>query len=42
MGKARDFFKKITDIKGKFHAKMCSIKNRNVMDITEAEDIRKR
>ena len=42
MGKTRQHFKKIRDIKGKFHAKMCSIKNRNVMDITEAEDIRKR
>ena len=42
MGKTRQHFKKIRDIKGKFHAKMCSIKNRNVMDITEAEDIKKR
>ena len=42
MGKARDFFKKITDIKGKFHAKMDSIKDRNSMDLTEAEDIKKR
>ena len=42
MGKARDFFKKITDIKGKFHAKMDSIKDRNSMDLTEEEDIKKR
>ena len=42
MGKARDHFKKIRDIKGTFHAKMGSIKDRNGMDITEAEDIKKR
>ena len=42
MGKTRDLFKKIRDIKGTFHAKMCSIKDRNGMDITEAEDIEKR
>ena len=44
MGKTRDLFKKIRDTKGKFHAKISSIKNRNglVMDLTEAEDIRKR
>ena len=42
MGKARDFFKKITDIKGKFHAKMDSIKDRNSMDLTEAKYIKKR
>ena len=42
MGKTRDFFKKIRDTKGKFHAKMGSIKDRNCMDLTEAEDIKKR
>ena len=42
MGKTRDLFKKIGDIKGTFHAKMGSIKDRNGMDITEAEDIKKR
>ena len=42
MGKTRDLFKKIRDTKGKFHAKMGSIKNRNGMDLTEAEDIKKR
>ena len=42
MGKTRDFFKKIKDIKGTFHAKMDTIKNRNVMDLTEAENIKKR
>ena len=42
MGKTRDFFKKITDTKGAFHAKMSSIKDRNDMDLTEAEDIKKR
>ena len=42
MGKTRDFFKKITDTKGTFHAKMGSIKDRNGMDLTEAEDIKKR
>ena len=42
MGKTRDLFKKIRDTKGKFQAKMGSIKNRNGMDITEAEDIKKR
>ena len=42
MGKTRDIFKKIRDIKGTFHAKMGSIKDRNDMDLTEAEDIRKR
>ena len=41
MGKKKDFFKKIRDTKGKFHAKMGSIKDRNVMDLTEAEDIKK-
>ena len=41
MGKARDLFKKIRDTKGKSHAKMGSIKNRNGMDLTEAEDIKK-
>ena len=42
MGKTRDLFKKIRDIKVKFHAKMGSIKNRNGMDLTKAEDIKKR
>ena len=42
MGKTRDLFKKIRDTKGNFHAKMGSIKNRSGMDITEAEDIKKR
>ena len=42
MGKTRDHFKKITDSKGTFHAKMGSIKDRNGMDLTEAEDIKKR
>ena len=42
MGKTRDLFKKIRDTKGKFHAKMGSIKDRNCMDLTEAEDIKKR
>ena len=42
MGKTRDLFRKIRDIKGTFHAKMGTIKDRNVMDITEAEDIKKR
>ena len=42
MGKTRDFFKKIRDIKETFHAKMGSIKDRNGMDLTEAEDIQKR
>jgi len=42
MGKTRDLFKKIRDIKGTFHAKMGSIKDRNYMDLTEAEDIKKR
>ena len=40
MGKTRDLFKKIRDTKGTFHAKMGSIKDRNGMDLTEAEDIR--
>ena len=39
MGKTRDLFKKIRNIKGTFHAKMGSIKDRNSMDLTEAEDI---
>ena len=39
MGKTRDLFKKITDIKGTFHAEMGSIKDRNGLDLTEAEDI---
>ena len=42
MGNTRDFFKKIRDTKGTFHAKMGSIKDRNCMDLTEAEDIKKR
>ena len=42
MGKTRDLFKKIRDNKGTFHAKMDSIKNRNGMDLTEAEDVKKR
>ena len=41
-GKTRDLFKKIRDTKGTFHAKMVSIKDRNGMDLTEAEDIKKR
>ena len=41
MGKTRDFFKKIRDIRGTFHVKMGSIKDRNGMDLTEAEDIKK-
>ena len=41
-GKDRDLFKKIRDAKRKFYAKMGTIKNRNGMDLTEAEDIRKR
>ena len=42
MGKTRDLFKKIRDIKGIFHAKMSSIKDRNSRDLTEVEDIKKR
>ena len=42
MGKSRDLFKKIRDTKGVFHAKMGSIKDRNGMDLTEVEDIKKR
>jgi len=42
MGKTRDLFKKIRDTKGTFHAKMGSIKDRNGIDLTEAEDIKKR
>ena len=42
MGKTRDLFKKIRDTKGMFHAKMGTIKDRNGMDLTEAEDIKKR
>ena len=41
MGKTRDLFKKIRDTKGTFHAKMGSTKDRNGMDLTEAEDIKK-
>ena len=42
MGKTSDLFKKIRDTKGAFHAKLDTIKDRNVMDLTEAEDIKKR
>jgi len=42
MGKNRDLFKKIGEIKGTFHAKICMIKDRNGMDLTEAEEIKKR
>ena len=42
MGKTRDLFKKIRDTKGTFHAKMGSIKGRNDVELTEAEDIKKR
>ena len=42
MGKPRDLFKKVRDTKGTFHSKMGSIKDRNCMDLTEAEDIKKR
>ena len=42
MGKTRDLFKKLRDTKGTFHAKMGSIKDRNAMDLTEAQDIEKR
>ena len=42
MGKTRDLFKKIRDTKGTFHAKMGTVKERNGMDITETEDIKKR
>ena len=42
MGKSRDLFKKIRDTKGKFHAKMGTIKGRNGMDLREAEDVKKR
>ena len=41
MGKSRDLFKKIRDTKGRFHGKMGSIKDRNGMDLTEAEDIKR-
>ena len=41
-GKTRDLFKKIRDTKGTFHAKMGSVKDRNGMDLTEAEDIKKK
>ena len=41
-GKTRDFFKKIRDTKGRFHTKMGTIKDRNGMDLTEAEDTKKR
>ena len=42
MGKTRDLFKKIRDIEGTFHTEMGTIKDRNGMDLTEAEDIKKR
>ena len=42
MGKTRDVFKKITDSKGTFHTKMGTMKDRTCMDLTEAEDIKKR
>ena len=42
MGNTRDIFKKIRDTKGRFHVKMCTIKERNGMDLTEAENIQKR
>ena len=42
MGKTRDLFRKIRDPTGTLHAKMCSVKDRNGMDLTEAEDIKKR
>ena len=42
MGKTRDLFKKIRDTKGTFHAQMGTIKDQNCMDLTEAEDIKKR
>ena len=42
MGKTRDLVKKIRDTKGTFHPKMSTIKNKNGMDLTEAEDIKKR
>ena len=42
MGKTRDLFKKVRDIKGIFHAKMGTIKDRNSEDLTEAEDIKKK
>ena len=42
MGKTRNLFKKIRDTKGTFHVKRCAIKDRNGMDLTEAEDIKKR
>ena len=42
IGKTRDLFKKIRDTKGTFHAKMISIRDRNCMNITKAEDIKKR
>ena len=42
MGRTRDLFKKIRDTKGTFHAKMGSVKDRNGIDLTEAEDIKKR
>ena len=42
MGKIRDLFKKVTDTKGTFHAKLGTINDRNSMDLTKAEDVKKR
>ena len=42
MGKCRDLFKKIRDTKGRFHAKMSTVKDKNGIDLTEAEEIKKR
>ena len=42
VGKTRDLFKKISDMKGTFHAKISTIKNRNIMDLREADDIKKK
>ena len=42
MGKARDLFKKTGDIKGTFHARMSTVKDRNIKDLTEAEEVKKR
>ena len=42
MGKSRDLFMKIKDTKGTFHAKICTIKDESIMDLTEAEEIKKR
>ena len=42
MGKTKDLFKKVRDTKGTFHAKMSTIKDRNIMDLTKAKDVKKR